>query len=414
MKPLLVSTYDSFGGAARAAMRLHQGLRAADTPSRILVQDKRTDDPGVLGPATPLALLAAKLRPRLDAVLTSCYRGRRHGLFSPALVPSGLIPKAHDLAPDLLHLHWVNEGFLRIESLAECTIPIVWTLHDMWPFTGGCHHSGSCDRYRAGCGVCPQLGSNSQRDLSSWTWRRKSRAFRELPLEIISPSNWLAGCARSSSLFGTVPVEVIPNGIDTVHFAPHDKKMCRALLGLPQDAVLLLAGGVAVMKDQNKGVSLLMTALKQIAPGVELAILGASGQEQPLELGMPVHFLGHLHDDVSLALAYSAADIFVSPSREENLSNMVMEAAACGVPVVAFRVGGMSDLIDSGVNGILVPPGSVDDLVEAINALAGDSTLRVRFGIESRLKVEREFAIENIVRRYLQVYERICTRSRGV
>lgn len=408
MKPLLVSTYDSYGGAARAAMRLHQGLQVANVSSRILVQDRRTDDPAILGPATPLALLAAKLRPRLDAVLSSWYHRRRQGLFSPAIVPSGLIRTLNGLAPDLVHLHWVNEGFLRIETLASCRCPVVWTLHDMWPFTGGCHHSGSCDRYLTRCGTCPQLGSSSNNDLSHWTWRRKSRAWRELQLEIVSPSNWLAGCARTSSLFGHFPIEVIPNGIDTVRFAPHDKKLCRAMLGLPQDCVILLAGGIALMKDRSKGMCQLMAALKQTAPGVEVAILGLSGQEQSLELGIPVHFLGHLHDDVSLAIAYSAADIFVSPSLEENLSNMVMEAASCGVPTVAFRIGGMPDLVNSGISGILVSPGSVEELAEAINSLAGDSSLRVTFGLEARLKVEREFAIEKIVQRYIQVYERIC------
>jgi glycosyltransferase involved in cell wall biosynthesis len=407
VKPLHVSTYDSFGGAARATWRLHRGMKSAHIQSSMLVQDKRTDDPFILGPSSSFASLKAKLRPRLDSLLSSVYQKRCNGLFSSAFVPSGILKSLKHLDADLIHLHWVNEGFLRIEEIAAFKLPIVWTLHDMWPFTGGCHHSGSCERYRITCGSCPHLRSHIKHDLSRWTLFRKSRAWKDLNITVICPSNWLAECARSSSLFDNFPVEVIPNGIDTVGFAPHDKKFCRAILGLPQDCVILLAGGISFTSDKNKGMLQLMSALKLISPGVEVAILGSSGQNPSLDLGIPVHFLGHLHDEVSLAVAYAAADIFVSPSLQENLSNMVMEASACGLPTVAFSVGGMADLIDSDRTGFLVAPGCVDELSKAINTLVEDYELRDKFGKAARSKVEREFAIENIVRRYLQVYDRI-------
>ena len=409
MRPLLVSTYDSFGGAAKAALRLHHGLRMTGVSSSVVAQDKRKTDSTVVSAATPLALLTAKLRPRLDALVTSICGGCRQGLFSPAVVPTQLGQFFKKPTHDVIHLHWVNEGFLRIEDLANCRKPVVWTLHDMWPFTGGCHHSGDCRRFCTQCCKCPHLGWSSKMDLSYWTWLRKNRSWKDVPFTIISPSNWLAQCARDSALFRRFPIEVIPNGIDTNCFAPHDKQLCRSLLGLPQDAVLLLAGGVAITKNDRKGIRQLIQALKLVVPGVEIAVLGAA--DGGLDLGMPTHYLGYLHDDMSLAVAYAAADIFVSASLEENLSNMVMEAAACGVPTVAFRVGGMSDLVDSGKNGLLVTLEDADEMAGAINRLVCDQAERVAFGAEARKIVEREFAMERVVQRYIQVYKRVIENN---
>jgi len=342
---LLLSTYDIQGGAARAAYRLHKGLQSIDVASQMLVQTKHSDDKTVVIPLTKIDRgIIARLKLSLDALPLQLYRQRdRVQYYSLQWFPDAIASTVAKIAPDVINLHWVNDGYLQIQTIARLKKPIVWTLHDMWPFTGGCHYSQDCDRYTKSCGACPQLHSCRNWDLSNWSWKRKAKAWKHLNLTLVTPSKWLAKCAESSSLFQDHRIEVIPNGLDIDRYKPISCKVARDLLNLPQDKQLVLFGAISATKDSRKGFHLLQQALQKLGQSewrekIELIVCGSSKAEKQINLGFKARYLDLLHDDISLALVYSAADVIVVPSIQEAFGQTASESLACGTPVVAFNI----------------------------------------------------------------------------
>ena len=416
MKPVLLNTYDQIGGAARAAFRLHQGLRRIGLDSRLLVQRKTSDDPSVQGPEGRLAKAVARARPFLDSIPLWRYSSRRGGLFSPALLPDGLARRIAVLGADLVHLHWVAGGYLRPESLAKIGRPVVWTLHDSWAFTGGCHVPGGCVRYREACGACPALGSERERDLSRRVIERKRRAWDRATLALVAPSRWLAEAARSSALFRGASIDVIPNGIDLARFKPFDRSAAREFLGLRQDRSILLFGGVGSLADPNKGFPILVDALERVVSqlgvlNVELVVVGQSRPEPPPRLAVPARFVGPLGDEESMALYQAAADALVLPSLQENQPNMVIEAMACGTPTIAFRAAGLPDLVEHERTGFLADPYESEGLARGIAWVLEDDTRRKDLGEAGRRRAERDHDLEGVARRYRSLYERLVAAA---
>jgi len=412
IKPLLISSSDINGGAARAAYRLHRGLQSINVSSQMLVQNKESDDYTVIAPASKLSKGIGKLKPTLDALPLQLYPQRDRSVYSVQYLPDQLAAKVAQINPDVINLHWINFGYLQIETLAKFKKPIIWTLHDMWAFTGGCHYNGDCMNYVNSCGACPQLHSNTEKDLSRWVWRRKSKAWQDLNLTIVTPSHWLADCARKSSLFQNLRVEVIANGLDAQVYKPIDQAIARNLLNLSLDKKLVLFGAMNSTRNKRKGFHLLEPALQKLSEdekleNVELVILGASRPSEVPNLGFPIHYLGRLNDDIALALLYSAADVFLAPSVQDNLPNTVMESLACGTPCVAFDIGGMSDMIQHQQNGYLAKPFDVNDLAKGITWVLEDEERLKKLGSNSRDKVEQKFTLEIQANNYLSVYNYI-------
>ncbi|MBE9125338.1 MULTISPECIES: glycosyltransferase family 4 protein [unclassified Coleofasciculus] len=412
MKTLLVSTADFQGGAARAAYRLHQGLQEIGVDSQMLVQYKSTDDLTVTAPRTRLGESVARTRVAFDALPLKFYPQREDTIFSLQWLPERTLPKIAQLKPDIINLHWTGEAFLQIETIAKLKTPLVWTLHDMWAFTGGCHYNQDCDRYTDACGKCPQLGSSKDRDLSRWVWQRKAKAWRNLDLTIVALSSWLAKCVKSSSLFKELRVELIPNGIDTNLYRPINPQIARELLKLPQDKHLVLFGSLKATSNNRKGFHLLQPALQDLSKSgwqdrVELVVFGSSQPENPPEFGLKTHYLGTFSDDLSLALVYSAADVFVLPSVQDNLPNTIMEAIACGTPCVAFNIGGMPDMIEHQKNGYLVEPYRIEDLARGIAWVLENRERHQNLSRRARDKVEQEFTRELQASRYLSLFTEI-------
>lgn len=412
MHTLILNAMDLQGGAAIATYRLFQALRRAGAEVSMAVQRKSSDDPDVIGPGGKLGEALSWLRPRLDQMPLRAYPSRKPPLFSPAIVP-GVLPRLpRDPAPDLIHASWITGGFVRPEALAALGRPVVWTLHDMWPFTGGCHYSGECRAYEIACGACPELGSRHATDLSSRLWRRKQSAWRRMDLTIVAPSRWLADCARTSSLFRDRRVEVIPNCIDTEVFKPVDRGFARDLLGLPRDRKLVLLMAERALSDPRKGHQFLPPAIKHLAslrPGldVEIVVVGESRPARPDDLGAPAHYLGKLTDDATKVLAFCAADVVITPSTQENLSNTVMESLACGVPVVAFDIGGMPDLINHRVHGYLAKPFAVDDLAAGVAWAVEDDFRRPDISAAAREHALSNYRFDEIAARHMGLYEEV-------
>ncbi|MDJ0745515.1 MAG: glycosyltransferase family 4 protein [Xenococcaceae cyanobacterium MO_167.B27] len=412
MKVLHLSSYDKRGGAAIAAYRLHQGLLDYGVDSRMLVQSQTTGDRTVDAPSSKLQKGLARLRPFIDRIPLSILRQPVLPYKSLQWLPDQIPSHIASFDPDIINLHWVADGFLRIETLAQLNKPIVWTLHDMWAFTGGCHYSGECDRYTQSCGSCPQLNSSSNWDLSRWVWQRKAKAWKNQNITIVAPSHWMADCAKKSSLFKNYRIEVIPNGIDTKVYKPIDKQLAKNILGLPQDKYIILFGAIAATSDPRKGFNLLMPALQKLKYSqkqdlMELVVFGSSQPNNPPDFSFKVHYLGRLYDDISVALLYAAADIFVAPSIQDNLPNTVMEALACGTPCVAFNIGGMSDMIEHKQNGYLAQAFVDEDLAAGIQWILADQERYCKIAQEASNKAAQCFTIEIKAQKYSQLFKSI-------
>lgn len=410
MKTLFVSTSDVSGGAARATYWLAKGLRNAGHDVSMYVQKKSGDfswafevKKGGIGKYADL------VRPQLDNLPLSFYSKRIKTQWSLNLMPnSKLVSSISSIRPDIINLHWVGGGFLPISEVGRLNAPIVWSLYDMWAFTGGCHYDDSCGKFINSCGNCPQLLSNNI-DVSSYIHNKKMKNWRNVSLTIVAPSAWLASEAKRSSLFRNSRVEIIPHGTDLNFFKPVDKNLAKDILCLDRNKRYVLFGAMGGTSDKRKGYQFLEPALKMLSlmPGFEdlaLLVFGASEPVNPLKLGFPIHYVGRLNDDVSLAVLYSAADVTVTPSMQEAFGMTASESMACGTPVVAFGASGPLDVISHKVDGYLAKPYEVEDLANGISWVL-DRTRSKNLAFEARLKCERNFDLVNVANQYKNLYD---------
>jgi glycosyltransferase involved in cell wall biosynthesis len=413
VKILHLSTVDQIGGAARAARRLVHGLRKqADCSNALLVRYKSGDDYDCFIPQPSMPERACtRIRLMTEDWVLSRYSKRPLFTWSTNLLPDRVVLRAiEDFAPDIVHLHWIGGGHLPIPTLARLNRPVVWTLHDMWPFTGGCHVTGDCSGFKQRCGQCPQLVSKSPYDLSRLIWHAKYRYWRNLDLTVVAPSRWMAEQAKSSSLFSQRRVEVIPNGVNTSAYKPVDRHFARDIFGLPRDGTFILFGAVKARDDERKGYGVLQQALNFISRSEkppELVVFGASEPAVNQNSPLPIRFVGHLHDDAALSLLYSACDVFVTPSPQESFSLVTLEALACGLPVVAFAGSGPTDLIDHQRNGYLARPCDPVDLARGIEWILQDAERHRSLRLSARKKAEEEFSIDRVAKRHLDFYQSV-------
>ncbi len=415
MRVVILNTMDRSGGAARAAHRLHQGLQSIDVDSRMLVQIKTGNDDSVIGNCGKMAMAFARGRLLVDQLPVILRRRKSQGIFAPALLPGNAWRRANRQNADIIHLHWITKAFMGINDIARLNAPIVWTLHDMWPFTGGCHYDMECGRYTTGCGSCPVLGSNKASDLSAKVLSRKHKAWHGLNLAIVSPSKWLADCAQKSKLLHNFRTEVIPNGINLDHFRPLPKAEARAALSINPDKKIILFGAMNPTDDSRKGFTQLKIVLQILAEGnsdASLVIFGAPQSDTTTEGILPTQNIGTLESDQDLARLYSAADVFVAPSVQDNLPNTIMEALACGTPCVAFRVGGIPDMIHHASNGYLANPGDSKDLARGINWVLEDAHRWNKLSENARSTAEENYNLADIAGKYKTLYNEILDSHR--
>ena len=416
MKILHLAMHED-SGAGRAASRLHLGLLNEKVDSSVLVLQKGSQHQSVIKLDEQIVLFK-KIQAKLLGKYLSKIWGR-DTTFSVNATPSLIENRINNLKASVINLHWVGWEYLRIEELKSFKVPLVWTLQDMWPFTGGCHYSEECDRYTNSCGACPQLRSGKESDLSRWVWQRKAQAWHNLNLTVVAPSSWIAKCASSSSLFKERQVEVIPFCLDTEKYQPIDQQKARELLNLPQDKQLVLFGALSATKDRRKGFHLLLPALQNLSQSgwrdrIELVVFGSNEPNNPPDLGFKAHYLGSLSDDLSLARVYSAADVMIAPSIQESFGQTGSESLACGTPVIAFDGTGLKDIVDHQQNGYLVRPFEIEDLAQGIAWVLEDKERHHKLRIQAREKAEREFALEVQARRYLSLYSELladCDRQ---
>ncbi len=409
MRVLIVNTSDTQGGAARATYRLHKSLLAQNIESQMLVQNKSSDDFTVLSEERKIRKYFNKLRPAIDSIPTRSYKDKTKTLFSPSWFGfSGIANKINEIGPDIVHLHWVCGGMITIEDIARIKAPVVWSLHDNWAFTGGCHIMWECEKYKESCGACPRLGSYREKDLSRKIFKRKQKAFNlKKDITVVGLSKWLNECSKSSSLLKDKKHVNLPNPIDTTIFKSFDKEESRELWSLPKDKELVLFGANDATSDINKGFKELSEAMQKLNDkNIEFVVFGSNKPKESQGFGFKTHYLGHLHDDVSLVTLYSAVDVMVVPSLQENLSNAIMESLACGTPVVGFDVGGNSDMIEHQENGYLAKTFDTTDLAYGIEWILNNEKYD-ELCQNARGKVLREFDSVVVSKKYIELYASI-------
>lgn len=411
MKTLQLSYSSKSGGAGIAANRLHRGLQLLEADSWMLVNKINGSEPGVVGPSHYLDKVAAKIFPRLDWAPGKLSKTKLDRV-SSAFLPDRLVKRVDDISPDVLNLHWVNDGFMSISTLPKFKYPLVWTLHDMWPFCGGEHYVGDSIRYKEGYLSENRPRNENRLDLHKRIWMRKKKYWSKLVsrMVIAAPSRWMARCAMESALLRDFRVEVLPNGIDHRRFCPVDHAVVRRILGFPLDKKLILFGAGSATSDKRKGYHLLVSAIKMLEKNTdlsdcELVIFGSDSGADNFK--MKTHYLGVLADEISLALVYAASDVFVAPSIEDNLPNTVLESLSCGTPVVAFEIGGMPDMISHKKSGFLGSPFSIEELARGIGWVLGNEQRWKKLSASAREEVVTKFTLECSARRYLDLYEGI-------
>ena len=403
LEVLLVGASDLRGGAARAAYRLHRGLSSRkEVRSRFLVQHKDSDDPSVLGPSSPLSRLTSKVRRATGEALSNLLPGEASGKRSLNIVPSGLHRRINALDPDVVHLHWIGHESISIREVRKIEAPIVWTLHDMWAFRGFSHY---LPMNKKG-GENEESAGKISFSIDRWLRRYKKQQWSDVNMTIVTPSAWLAQRTRRSEVLGQKRIRQIFNGIDTDTYKPISTSVARSVFQLPEEVPLVLFGAINPMGNSRKGGHLLQPALRKLQDhrdDIELVVFGGADGNLQDQFEATVHPVGRLQDDCSLALLYSAADVFAIPSMQDNLPNTVVEAMASGTPCVGFDVGGIPEMIDHRKNGYVAERFSVEDFAEGLRWVI-ESEVQSGLRREARAKVQQEFELDTITQRYLECY----------
>lgn len=412
MKVVILNTSEHTGGAAVAANRLLKALRKQGVEATMLVRDKSSQDPNVHSinrtwfqqKVNLLRFLWERL------VIFLCNRFSRSTLFQVSIANTGTDLSQHPLvqAADVIHLHWINQGFLSLHDLQKLVAldkPIVWTMHDMWPCTGICHHARDCEQFQQQCEGCFYLQS-THLDLSTKVFRTKSQLYRTAPMTFVGCSQWLTDRAHQSRLVIGKQVLSIPNPIDLQRFKPMERKAMRERWKLPLDKKLILFGALNVT-NERKGLAYLIKALHILQPDhIALVVFGQVKSQVAERIPVAIHSLGYVSDEEKVATIYNAVDLFVTSSLEENLPNTIMESMACGTPCVGFRTGGIPEMIDHLSNGYVANYQDSADLARGIEwVLNHPEPAKLR---ETCIqKVKEHYSEEVIAGKYLSLYEQI-------
>ena len=407
MRILIVNTSERTGGAAVAANRLMKALNNNGAKAKMLVRDKETETLTVVPLPHSPRLRWHFLWERL-VIFCRLHFSRQH-LFEVDIANAGYditkLPEFQEA--DVIHLHWVNQGMLSlkgIQKILQSGKPVVWTMHDIWPATALCHVTLGCQHFTSQCGNCRLLpGGGSSHDYSTTIWQRKQRMLADENIYFVACSHWLESEAKRSALLKGQKITSIPNPIDTRIYKRGNKQEVRQRLGLPLDKKLILFASQRVT-NVNKGMDYLIEACRQLQiSDAAVVILGGHAEEVVSQLSLEAYPLGYVNDEQRIVDVYHASDVFVLPSLSENLPNTIMEAMACGVPCVGFKVGGIPEEIDHRRNGYVAEYRSAEDLARGIRWILAEADYE-ELSKNAVQKVVQNYSQQSVALKYLDVY----------
>lgn len=416
MRVLIVNTSERTGGAAVAAHRLMEALNNNGVKAKMLVRDKMSDQLTIASLPSSWRLQWHFLWERI-VVWLHLHLNRRH-LFEVdiANVGSDITRLPEFREADVIHLHWINQGMLSLKGIRrilESGKPVVWTMHDIWPATAVCHLTLDCRRFETACHHCRLLpGGGSSHDLAARVWQQKQRLLDGQHITFVTCSKWLGSEARRSALLQGQTIETVPNPIDTRIYRPGNQQQARRQLGIPeQGRVILFVSQRAT--NPNKGMQYLVEACRLLCSEhpdwketVSVAILGGHAEEIASQLPFPTYALGYVNDEHRIVSVYQAADVFVLPSLSENLPNTIMEAMACGVPCVGFRVGGIPEEIDHRENGYVANYRDAADLARGLYYVLEEADYAL-LQHHCQQKIVRNYSQQSVARRYTEIYNKV-------
>ena len=401
MKIVILNTSERTGGAAVAAGRLGKALGQAGIQVDKLIRENTW--------LNRFRFYWERL------IIFLCNHLNRKNLFAVSIANTGMDLSGHPLVKDadIIHLHWINQGFLSlkdIEELVKLNKPIVWTMHDMWPCTGMCHHARDCEKFQMICESCFFLKSKGK-DLSTSVFDKKLSLYKEANITFVGCSRWLSGKAKKSYLLRDKTVLSIPNPIDTEVYHPMDQDMTRELLGLPSGKRLLLFGALNVT-DKRKGIDYLIEALRKIEKqDVELVVFGQAKDDIRGLFPVSIHSMGYLSDESKIVALYNAVDMFITSSLEENLPNTIMESMACGTPCVGFEIGGIPEMIDHKINGYVASYKDASDLANGIRWVLEHEDQQALSDACVK-KVQENYTEEVVAKQYMALYKRLLHQKK--
>ncbi len=421
MKILFLNTFEKYGGAAMACYRLYQSLKKNTKATyNLLVSDidKNNEHTNTINP-NYISQKIQKLKFITERVSYWAYMKNKNFkyAFSPANIGQSITTHSLVKQADILHLHWINFGFIslkELEKICQSDKKIVWTMHDMWAFTGGCHYVGACTNFEKSCGNCQFLKKPSPKDWSFQIFERKKEIIKNKKITFIGSSNWITEEAKKSGLFNeNHQFFHIPTPIDTDIFLPLDKENLRKEMNLPAHQFFLLFGAMNIA-DTRKGFHLLLKALEILAAKnknlpLHLLIFGKSTPEMLEKLPFAYTNLGILKGDIEIQKAYNLAHSFVLPSLEDNLPNTILESLACGTPSLSFNLGGMPEMIDNELNGLITRENTAENLAQNIEKMIdfwlNQSDFFHLLQDNARKKALTEYSEKVIAEKYFLKYE---------
>lgn len=416
MKVLLVNTSDHTGGAAIAALRLLKALRQNGIDATLLCRDRTlpADRTEVVSLKPSVWLKVKFVMERAEIFAANGFS--KKGLFAVDTAHYGTditqLPEFKQA--DVIHLHWTNQAMLsmrQLKRILESGKRVVWTMHDMWPFTGICHHAADCIRWKTECTCCPQLQRPSAHDLSFRVFHSKQKVYPLGQMTLVGCSQWLANLAKQSPLLKGQSITSIPNPIDTTFFAPpSSKEEIRNAMGLPTDRQLLFFTAFKVT-DSNKGLDYLtesITLLCQEHPAMKdrlaLVVAGQGAEKLVDAFAVPVYAFSYDTSEERQRSLYQATDLLVMPTLMDNLPNTIVESMACGTPCVGFNVGGLPQMIETGVNGYLAESRNSLDFAHGIMRTLSSASYAA-LSRNARSKAIQAYSEKAVAERYIQVYE---------
>jgi glycosyltransferase involved in cell wall biosynthesis len=416
MRVLIVNTSERIGGAAIAAGRLVEALKNNGIKAKMLVREKQTDRLSVIGLNKNWWKVWQFIWERI--LIWKENRFKKHNLFAVDIANTGtditVLPEFLDA--DIIHLHWINQGMLSLNDIRKILLsgkPVVWTMHDMWPCTGICHHARECDKYHQECHHCPYIyKGGGKKDLSNQVFKKKKEIYQSAPVTFVTCSRWLKERAGQSALLNGHTIVDIPNPISTGLFKPQNSLAARNKMELPTDKKLILFGSVKVT-DKRKGIDYFVESCKLLAemhPELKeelgVVVYGKNSEQLKPLIPFQVYALDYISNEKDLVNIYNAVDLYVTPSLEENLPTTIMEAMACGVPCVGFNVGGIPEMIDHLHNGYVAEYKSAEDLANGIIWTLSESEYQ-SLSEEACRKAVSNYSESIVAKKYIDIYNKI-------
>ncbi len=409
MKILHICYSDGRFGAGIAAMRLVKAQRSWGIDASMFVVLKYTDYPYVYRVSKFKELYIKFCYEISSIIIRKLNRSTNPIPHSINLFGGNLLKQINKFDCDLVNLHFINSEMMSIRDVSKIKKPIVWTLHDSWAFCGAEHYQNGMDddAYIKEYKPNPYKGFNINR----WVLNRKKRYWKNNQFYIITPSQWETACAEKSNLFYNNKSATIHNCLDTDIFKPIDQQGAREILNLEKDKRYILFGAIGGIANTIKGGSLLIEALQIFAEkydktNVELLIFGASQRTDYQNFNMPVHFLGRVSDEITMSLIYNSANVMLVPSRMDNLPQTATEPTSCGIPIVCFNVGGLTDIVEHQKTGYIANRFDVTDFAKGIDWVLNKADTKL-ISKQAREKALTDYDRTKCVDSYSKVYHEV-------